>query len=185
MQAAPEGESQTDGLYAQFLNRVQAIWSRHGMHLLMHGRLQFPEQMLGPNRTTNQSYGSLLRIESREQFAAYLSDPDYITIRPLRLAGVTDLAIVEAYGSPDGKAFEALLAARSTNRGSAFAIKLLPKRSEQSATSPCSHPCFQLSDLRIFVVKGAAPTWLGSVRTVTLMEFQTDRLEGVTWYPEP
>ncbi|MEM1038863.1 MAG: hypothetical protein AAGI12_05280 [Pseudomonadota bacterium] len=147
--------------------------------------MSIPVYRSGSRAGTSTVYGSLLRIKSREQFNAYLSDPDYLRLKPLRLAGVTDLAIAEAYGPEGGRLFETLMGAPSDDGLSALVLEFASTQSDaQSAQIRCDrgvHGCFQLTDLEVFVVKGTPPVWLTDVQTVTFRALQADYHEGPTW----
>ncbi|MEM9733406.1 MAG: DUF1330 domain-containing protein [Pseudomonadota bacterium] len=81
------------GDYETFLRKVQPVWERHGMSIVLRVKTRFVLHTKGdpvPDDIT------VLRYENRAGFTAYLSDPEYQSIKALRENALDYLTIMEA-----------------------------------------------------------------------------------------
>ncbi len=72
--------------YQAFLEQVTPIWERHGMRVVMAADVEGSDTF---------DHATLLDVDSRAGFRAYLADKDYKAIAPLRLGSVAHLTILE------------------------------------------------------------------------------------------
>jgi len=159
------GGGDASGTYRAFLQRIRPVWRRHGMTLLAHGPVIIGSGSDAASGSSSYvasgTVVSLLRIESRARFRAYLKDPDYERLRPLRLTAVDRLSIVEAFGSD--QRFWA-----DVSRSKRRSLELARFRTSSKAKMSCRADCFLLTDPTLFPVKGAVPAWMNGVNALTM-----------------
>jgi uncharacterized protein (DUF1330 family) len=97
--AIASGEKVREADYEQFLEKVAPIWTRHGM------RVVFRADASGDAADTFTDI-VLIEVESRAGFQAYLADPAYRIIAPIRFEAVDHLAILEGARTVLPPAFE-------------------------------------------------------------------------------
>ena len=90
------GQQQT---FERFLNEVQPIWDRHEMTVLARARIVDAYGTLGDGFAPTE-FG-LLRAANRNAFNAYLSDPDYESIKELRTNSAEYFFVLESVGSAE------------------------------------------------------------------------------------
>lgn len=86
--AIASGEKARQAGYEAFLHKVAPIWSRHGMQVVLRADAS-------GNAVETFTDIALIQVESRTGFQAYLADPAYRMIAPMRLDAVEHLAVLE------------------------------------------------------------------------------------------
>ena len=83
--------------YNDFMRQVVPIWERHGMKVLVRGRVL--GALVDTAATPLPTEIALLQIESRQQFNNYIADPDYRKIREIRTEPLESMIVLEGTDS--------------------------------------------------------------------------------------
>ena len=80
--------------YERFLRAAAPIWKRHGMEVLLRARTV--DAMFQGGVSGSPTEIGILRVDSYENFQAYIADPDYSKIKQSRLDAVDNFVVLEA-----------------------------------------------------------------------------------------
>ena len=80
--------------YSEFTDKIGPVWKRHGITVLL--RTHVLSALISPEDSLTLDEISVLRINDREGFNAYLADPAYKRLNQTRLDALDRMVVLEA-----------------------------------------------------------------------------------------